>query len=284
MKIGISAMNTPEGLRPDLLAREVEARGLESLWFGEHSHIPVNGPPYPGGGPLPEPYKRMQDLFVSLTAAAMATTVLRLGSSVALPLERDVFNMAKAVATLDLLSGGRVLMGVGVGWNAAELANHSPVPWPQRYRALRETVAALRALWREDQPSFHGEHVRFDAVWSYPKPVQPGGPPILLGAARKLGVAHAAEWADGWMPIDVEYPDFSKGMARIAEACRAAGRDPAALPVTVVCFRRASADSLARLRDLGVARAICALGIDHDPGPDEARRELDRLAALKDGL
>ena len=283
MKIGISAMNTAQGTRPDLLAREVESRGFESLWYGEHSHIPVNGTPYPAGGELPDPYKGMQDLFVSLTAAAMTTTTLKLGTSVALPLERDVFNTAKAVATLDRLSGGgRLLMGVGVGWNQVELANHSAVPWAQRYKALRETVAALRALWREEQPSYRGEFVRFDPVWSNPKPLQP--PPVLLGAARKLGVAHAAEWADGWMPIDIEYPDFSKGMARITEACHAAGRDPATLPVTVVCFRKPSVEILSKLRDLGVTRAIVALAIDHDPELDEARGILDRLAAIKNAI
>src|SRR5438270_6555277 len=140
-------MNTPEEVRPDRLARALEERGYESLWIGEHSHIPVSRrTPYPAGGELPDVYRRMMDPFVSLTVAAAATTRLRIGTGVALPLERDVLTLAKEVATIDVLSGGRFLFGVGVGWNVEELADHRDIPWDRRYVALRECIAALRAL------------------------------------------------------------------------------------------------------------------------------------------
>src|SRR3954454_16491052 len=161
-------MNNPKDLRPDVLGRELEARGYDSLWIGEHSHIPVSRrTPYPAGGEMPSQYTRMMDPFLSLTVAAGATERLLLATGVALPLEHDLFALAKTVATLDHVSGGRLLFGVGVGWNEEELADHRPIPWSQRYRALAECVAALRAIWCDDEAEFHGEFYDFDRVWAF---------------------------------------------------------------------------------------------------------------------
>ena len=189
VELGFSSMNTPEDPAPDVLAGWLEERGFESFWVGEHPHIPTSRKtPYPAGGDLPPQYLRMMDPFVSLTAAACATERLLIGIGVALPLEHDLFDFAKSVATLDRLSGGRLQLGVGVGWNEEELANHRPdIPWSQRYRALAECIGALRALWADDESEFHGRFYDFDPVWSYPKPLQRPHPPILCGTGRKLG-------------------------------------------------------------------------------------------------
>src|SRR6202046_902906 len=158
MHLGFSIMSTSDEIRPDQLGRALEERGFDSLWTGEHSHIPASRQtPYPAGGEMPDQYRRMMDPFLSLLLAGTATDQLLLGLGVALPLEHDLLDLAKTVATLDRHSGGRVLFGVGVGWNREELANHRPIGWSQRYRALRECVGALRALWCEDESEFHGE-------------------------------------------------------------------------------------------------------------------------------
>ena len=155
MKFGYLSLNDADGVRPDRLARELEDRGFDSVWMPEHSHIPVSrATPYPGGGDLPDGYWHMMDPFVSLTAAAMATTSLTLATGICLVLEHDLLDLACTVATLDVLSGGRVLLGIGVGWNAEELANHRPdLPFRQRYSAMRERVDALRSIWTEEAPS-----------------------------------------------------------------------------------------------------------------------------------
>ncbi len=214
MHIGFSSMNTLLDPSPAILAKALEDHGFESLWYGEHSHIPcAMKTPYPGGGNLPEPYKLMMDPYVSLMAAAAATTRLRIGTGIALMLERDVFSQAKTISTLDHLSGGRVEIGVGVGWNEEEFDNVSRQPWKKRYGVLRETVAATRALWRDEQAEFHGEYIDFDAVWCSPKPLQAGGPPVIFGAMGPLGTRHAAEWADGWFPVDFALPDVAASVA-----------------------------------------------------------------------
>ena len=202
MRLGFSSMNNPADLAPDRLARELESRGFDSLWVGEHSHIPVSRhTPYPTGGEMPEQYKWMMDPFLSLLLAATASTGLLIGTGVALPLEHDLLDLAKTVATLDQLSGGRLLFGVGVGWNEEELANHRPVKWSQRYLALGEAVAALRSLWRDEESEFHGRFYDFDPVWSFPKPAQRPHPPVLCGTGGRTGTREAVAWADGWLSL-----------------------------------------------------------------------------------
>jgi probable F420-dependent oxidoreductase len=250
-------MNNPNDLAPDLLARELEARSFESLWIGEHSHIPVSRrTPYPAGGEMPEQYKSMMDPFLSLLLAAATAPTLMIGTAVALPLEHDLLDLAKTVATLDRLSGGRLLFGVGVGWNAEELANHRAVKWSRRYQALGECVRALQALWCHEESEFHGDFYSFDPVWSLPKPLQKPHPPILCGTGGKLGTRHAVDWADGWMPMDVALGDVGKKIALFRRAAENAGRDPATIPITVITFGDPDLNTLARYRDLGVARTV----------------------------
>lgn len=281
MDIGFSSMNTPRDLPPAELARALEQRGFESLWFGEHSHIPVSRKsPYPAGGEMPEPYKMMRDPYVSLMAAAAVTEHLRLGTGIALLMERDLFSQAKTISTLDQLSGGRVLIGTGVGWNEEEFSNVSSLPWNKRYGVMRETVAATRALWREEEAGYHGEYIDFDPVWSLPKPLQPGGPPIVFGAMGKLGLKHAAQWADGWMPVDIALPDVAESIASFHELVRAEGRDPAAVPITLQTMVTPDLDKLLEYRDLGIARVIIGVTVDGWDRSDHIMPMLDDFAQL----
>jgi len=204
MKIGYTTMNTPADIAPRVLGPMLEDAGFDSIWIGEHSHIPVSrATPYPTGGDMPWQYTTMMDPFISLTQIGEHTSNLLLGLGVALPLEHDVLVLAKTAATLDVLSNGRLQFGVGAGWNQEELANHSSVKWSMRYRALAECVSALKSLWIDDESEFHGSYFNFDKVWSRPKPMQNPHPPIWFGAGGKLGSQHTIEWADGWMPLDV---------------------------------------------------------------------------------
>jgi len=257
VQLGFSSMNTPTDIAPDVLARELEARGYESLWMGEHSHIPASRrTPYPAGGEMPAPYKSMMDPYLSLLLAARASEHLLVGTGVALPLEHDLFALAKSVSTLDHLSGGRLLFGVGVGWNEEELADHRPLKWNQRYRALGECIGALRALWCEEEAAFHGEFFDFEPVWSFPKPRQQPHPPVLCGTGGRVGTREAVAWADGWMPMDIALGDVGRKVARFREIASDAGRDPGAIPITMVTFGDPDLATLARYRELGVDRVV----------------------------
>ncbi|MFC3173503.1 TIGR03619 family F420-dependent LLM class oxidoreductase [Novosphingobium bradum] len=278
MHVAVCSMNNLHNSRPDDLARAVEERGFESLWMGEHSHLPASGRVrhFSADGAIPETYRYMADLIVSATAAAMATRTLKVGFGVSLPLERDVFHMAKAVATLDRLSGGRLLVGIGLGWNWEEFGNVALMPWSKRYSGLRECVAALRTLWRDEVSSFQGEWYRFDAVWSYPKPLQQPWPPLHVGMTGPTGIAHAAEWGDAWLPLDSGDEDFGLKLARFHAALRERGRDPARVPVSVVSPWGARLDQFKRYRDLGITRAMLT-GIPPG-GLEPALRFLDQHA------
>jgi probable F420-dependent oxidoreductase len=259
MKLGFTSMNNPDDPRPDELGRELEARGFDSWWIGEHSHIPVSRrTPYPAGGEMPAPYRSMMDPFLSLLLAANATERLLVGTGVALPLEHDVFDLAKTVSTIDHLSGGRFQFGVGVGWNVEELANCRPdVPWSRRYRALGDCIGALKALWSDDDVSeYHGEFYEFDGVWSLPKPLQRPHPPIVCGTSGRLGTQHAVAWADGWMPMDAGLGDVAKKLGKFRDAAAGAGRDPASIAVTLTVFGDPSVELVAHYRDLGVDRVV----------------------------
>ncbi|MFK7894566.1 MAG: LLM class F420-dependent oxidoreductase [Myxococcota bacterium] len=280
MELGFSSMNTPFETPPAELARALEERGYDSLFIGEHSHIPVSrDTPYPAGGEMPEPYRWMMDPFVSLTVAATATKNLKLGLGVALPLEHDIFDLAKTAATVDRMSGGRLLFGVGVGWNVEELANIRPsVPWKKRFSALRESVHALRALWCDEESEYHGEFFDFDPVWSLPKPLQDPHPPIMAGYSGKLGTKHAVEWADGWMPMDAGLGNVPKKVGLFRDAVKEAGREH--VPITMVAFGDPDYDTLASYADLGIERAtvgIARKGWEEGATPLEF---LDRYAEM----
>jgi probable F420-dependent oxidoreductase len=224
---------TAYAMPPQQLAAAAEARGFESLFFPEHTHIPASRrTPWPGGAELPREYSHTFDPFIALTAAAIATKTLVLATGVCLVTEHDPIVLAKEVATLDRLSGGRVVLGIGAGWNVEEMAHHGTA-YQDRWAVLRERILAIRKIWREEAASFDGKHVRFEPIWSNPKPVQQGGPPVLLGATSRYVPERIAEYADGWMPIHQDERraraqgavDYAAGIEAIRSAWKKAGRD-----------------------------------------------------------
>jgi probable F420-dependent oxidoreductase len=227
---GITMFATDESMSFVDLAREVESRGFDSLYLPEHTHIPVSRrtPPPTGDAELREEYKRTLDPFVALAAAAAVTTRLRLGTGIALPAQREPIVTAKAVATLDHISGGRVVFGIGFGWNEDELADHG-VSMRDRRAVVRERVLAMQALWANDVAGFEGEHVTISPSWSWPKPAG-GRVPVLIGGAGGPKVfEHIAEYADGWIPIGGA--GLGEAIPRLRQAVADAGRDPAAMEV-----------------------------------------------------
>lgn len=263
MKFGYLSLNHAEGVRPGRLARELEDRGFDSIWLPEHSHIPTNRQTaYPGGGELPDGYWHTMDPFVSLQAAAAASTSLILATGVCLLLEHDLLDLACTAATLDVLSDGRLLLGIGVGWNEEELANHRPeLPFGRRYSAMRERVAALRQIWTEETPSFEGQYERFSESWVYPKPVQQPIP-IALGNAGKVGIKHAAEYADHWCPMDAQLlnytgrPDVPGGIELFRRLAAEAGRQAEDIPISLFAFGQPNRKRIDSYVQLGVDRIV----------------------------
>jgi probable F420-dependent oxidoreductase len=252
VELGATIFPTDQTMTPDELAVEVERRGFVSLGFPEHTHIPVAHAPYPGGGPLPEMYKRTLDPFVASTAAAVATTDLLVGTTVCLVAQHHPLNLAKQTASVDLVSGGRFEFGIGYGWDVPETEHHG-VAFSERRSHVREAMLAIRRLWTQDVASYSGEHVEFGPTWSWPKPVRAPGPPVLLGAS--LGprtLAHLVEFCDGWMPGRVS--GVRDALPRIRTALQAAGRDPGEFRV-VVSSVDDDLDKLRYLAGLGVDRA-----------------------------
>lgn len=262
---GLLIFPTDYAIAPDTLAREAEAHGFESLWFPEHTHIPASRrSPWPGGRELPQEYWHAHDPFVALTAAATATRQLKIGTGIALVTERDPILMAKQAASLDFLSGGRLLLGVGAGWNAEEMENHG-TPFDQRWAILRERVLAMRAIWTQEEAEFHGEFVDFDKIWSWPKPHQTGGPPVLLGASSKYAFDRIAEYGDGWFPIyqnDARASasgavDYRAGIERTRDAWSRADR--AGAPQFSIFGVGPDEATVTRLLEDGFERVIFAL-------------------------
>ena len=267
MHLGFSSMNTVNDQEPAQLAKTLEDAGFESLWYGEHSHIPrCRTTAYPPGGEFPEPYKEMMDPYISLMAAASSTTRLKLGTGIALLMERELFSQAKTIATLDRLSGGRVIIGTGVGWNQEEFENVTSLPWQRRYLAMKETVAATRALFKDEAPEYHGEFIDFDPVWFEPKPLHI--PKMIFGAMGPLGVRHTAQWADGWMPVDVVLPDVGAAIKDFRKQVSDFGRDPDAVEITLVVMGEITPDLLKHYRDCGVARCNIGVGMQNWNKPE----------------
>jgi len=281
MHLGFSSMNTADDPAPDLLAKTLEEAGFESLWYGEHSHIPVSRKtPYPPGGELPEPYKKMMDPYLSLMAAAAVTRDLKLGTGIALLMERELFSQTKTIATLDRLSAGRLIIGCGVGWNQEEFENATRLPWQRRYLALKETVLAQRALLTDAEPEYHGELIDFDPVWFEPKATRPGGPPVTFGAMGPLGIKHAAEWADGWMPVDVAMPDVKRGVENFRQQVRDCGRNPDAVEITLVVMAPVTADLLKSYRDIGIDRCNIGVGVENWDKPEIVMPMIEEYSKL----
>jgi probable F420-dependent oxidoreductase len=256
MDIGIMTFNTEYGIRADHMARALEDAGYESFWLPEHTHIPAERrTPYPGGGDLPRPYYHVADPFISLGVAAAVTKRLKLATGICLVTERDPIVLAKEVATLDMLSDGRFLFGIGAGWNAEEMENHG-TEFKTRFKVMRERVEAMKEIWLNEQASYHGDFVDFEAIISYPKPVQAPHPPIIFGGATALARQRVVDFCDGWMPIDVLLDDLPGAIADLQRRAEAAGRDPNSISVTVFAFDGADGDAILRYNDLDIDRLV----------------------------
>ena len=255
MHIGALIFPTDRAMRPDRLAVELERRGYESLWVAEHTHIPLSRKsPYPGGGELPEMYTRTMDPFVALTAAAVATTTLRVGTGICLVNQHHPINAAKQAASVDHLSGGRLLFGVGVGWNTDEMEHHGVAPSKRRSTA-RERVLAIRELWTAEEAEFHGEYVDFSPSLAYPKPVSSPHPPILMGGAGgPVTFRHVVEYCDGWIPIHGR-SDPLENLPLLRSMAADAGRDPDSLDISIYGCPM-DAEAVDRYRQAGVDRVI----------------------------
>ncbi len=250
MDFGIGYFPTHDAASPGVLARLVEEHGHESLFFAEHTHIPASREsPYPGGGELPRKYSHMYDLFVALTAASEATSTLRVGSGICLIVERDPIATAKAVASIDHLSGGRFEFGVGAGWNREEMRNHGTEP-RTRTRLMRERIEAMKAIWTQDEASYHGEFVEFERIWSWPKPAQRPHPPVLVGGNGPTVLERVLAFGDAW------FPNYARGGGPIVERAKEL-RGRAERPIDLMVMGvPAEASALEELRLAGCRRVV----------------------------
>src|SRR6202045_1151985 len=233
MLFGAAIFFTEYSIGPMELARALEERGFESLWAPEHSHIPVSRKtPYPGGGDLPKEYYDVMDPFVTLTAAAAATKALKVATGICLVQQRDVIQTAKLVATIDLVSSGRFLFGIGGGWNQDEMENHGTV-FETRFQRVRESIEAMKEIWTKPQAEYHGEIVKFDPIFAWPKPMQKPWPPIIVGGGFPQAAQRAIAYGDGWVPI--AGPDLVDQIGKFRQMAKEAGRDPNPLSVSAIC-------------------------------------------------
>ena len=278
MHFGASMFFTEYSMTSAALAKALEERGFESVWAPEHSHIPSSRrSPWPGGGDLPKQYYDVMDPFVTLTAAAMATTRLKVGTGVCLVNQRDPIQTAKLVASIDQVSAGRFLFGIGVGWNAEEMEDHGTT-FSTRAKLVRERVEAMKAIWTLPEADYHGEFVNFDPMIARPKPVQQPHPPVIVGGAFPHGARRAVRYGEGWIPIAGRsaYGDAFETVPKFRAMLKEAGRDPASCPVSM--FGAAEdGDMLKRYRDLGVARVAPSLPAAKE---DVVLPILDRWATL----
>jgi probable F420-dependent oxidoreductase len=253
MHFGVTMFAADFAIRVDELAREAEAHGLESLWLPEHTHIPASRrSPWPGGPDLPKEYWHTHDLFVALAVAAAVTRTLKVCSGICLLVERDPITTAKEVASLDFLSNGRVLFGIGGGWNAEEMENHG-TNFTTRWSLLRERVEAMKKIWTEDAAEYHGKFVNFDPMWSWPKPVQKPHPPIFLGGHTPAALQRVVDYCDGWMPIPGRTADLAAHINELHRRAEKSGRDPRSIAVA----------TYGSPIDAGVADQYRTAGVEH---------------------
>ena len=279
MHFGASMFFTDYSMSAPALAKALEERGFESVWAAEHSHIPLSRrTPFAGGGELPKHYYDAMDPFVALTAAAMATQTLKVGTGVCLVNQRDPIQTAKLVASIDQVSGGRFLFGVGNGWNQDEMENHGTV-FATRHKLVRGRIEAMKAIWTQSKAEYHGEFVNFDPMMTWPKPVQKPYPPILVGGAFPYAARRAVRYGDGWFPLagrPGQSGDVFDVVPKFREMLKEAGRDPASCPVSLSSASD-DLDTLKRYRDLGIVRVNVSLAA---ASGDEALPILDKWAAL----
>jgi probable F420-dependent oxidoreductase len=278
MEFGASIVFTDYSISPIELATALEERGLDALFVAEHSHIPVpRRTPAPGGGELPKRFYDVMDPFVTLSAAAAVAKRVKLGTGVCLVIQRDTIQTAKLVASIDQVSNGRFLFGIGGGWNAEEIENHA-TEFTSRFKKMREQIEAMKEIWTKSTAEYHGDIVDFSPMMTWPKPVQKPHPPILVGGAFPWAARRAIRYGDGWFPIAGSgRADPLEYLPRFRQMAEEAGRDPQSLPVTLGGAPE-DADMLKRYRDLGVARV-------NFPVPpakaDEVLPILDRVAKIK---
>ena len=278
---GICTIPTHYTIQPVELAKWAEAHGFESVWFGEHTHIPTSRKsPFPVGGELPEYYKQFFDPFIALTAAAAITEKLKVGTSVCLVPEHPPITLAKTISCLDKVSNGRFLFGIGAGWNAEEMADHG-VEFKDRWKVTRERVLAMQEIWTKEVAEFHGQFVNFDPLWCWPKPVQAGGPPVLMGAMSKWALKRAAEYCDGWIPLDGGF-DLARGIESLRGEAERVGRSMNEFDLSVITGYELTgiSGSESRIRELigmGFHRVMFLI----EPGaPDAQWPVLERYAEL----
>jgi probable F420-dependent oxidoreductase len=278
MHIGAAMFFTEYSIGAAELARALEARGFESVWAPEHSHIPLSRKtPLPSGGELSRQYYDVMDPFVTLTAAATATKSIKVGTGVCLVIQRDTIQTAKLVASIDQVSDGRFLFGIGGGWNQDEMEDHGTV-YATRFKKMREQIEAMQKIWTESKPEYHGDLVNFDAMMTWPKPVQKPHPPVILGGMFPHAARRALRYGDGWIPHlrRPQYEDVTDYLPQFRELAAQVGRDPAEVPITVWGVPE-DPDRLKRYRDQGVARGVVQLA----PEPaDKTLPILDRWAEL----
>ena len=270
MKFGVAIFPTDYAISMTELAPAAEDLGFESLWVAEHSHIPASREsPWPGGAELPKHYWHTMDPFVALTAASLASRTIRVGTGICLLVERDPIHTAREMASLDLVSAGRFIFGIGGGWNREEMADHG-TDFHIRWKLLRERTEAIKEIWTQDVAEYHGELVDFPPMWSWPKPVQKPHPPVILGGAGPKILERVVRYADGWMPNRGDVYERIPELQRMAEE---AGRGP--IPVTY--YPRATAADIERGEKAGIERLIWYVPPD---GRDAALKKLDELGKL----
>jgi probable F420-dependent oxidoreductase len=278
MHIGAAMFFTEYSIGAAELAHELEARGFESVWAPEHSHIPTSRKtPLPSGGELSRQYYDVMDPFVTLTAAAVATKTIKIGTGVCLVIQRDTVQTAKLVASIDQVSGGRFLFGIGGGWNQDEMEDHGTV-YATRFKLMREQIEAMKKIWTESKPEYHGELVNFDPMMTWPKPVQKPHPPVILGGMFPHAARRALRYGNGWIPHlrRPQYEDVTDYLPQFRELAAEIGRDPAEVPLTVWGVPE-DIDRLQRYRDQGVARGVVQLAPE---SADKTLPILDRWAEL----
>ena len=276
MKYGVLMFQADYAIPPQELALEAEQRGFESVFFPEHTHIPASrATPWPGGADLPKEYWHTHDLFVAMAAAAAVTKTIKIGSGICLVVERDPITTAKEVASVDFLSNGRVIFGIGGGWNAEEMANHG-TDFKTRWKLLRERVLAMKEIWTKEEAEYHGDFVDFDPIWSFPKPKQTPHPPILMGGDTPRARQRVVDFCNGWMPIGIRTENIVEGMKDIAARAREARKDPRDFPTTVF-GAPARPETLDAYEEAGVERVTFWLSPE---GRDKVLPALDKYAAI----
>jgi probable F420-dependent oxidoreductase len=275
VQFGLSMFLTDETIAPVELGRTAEDAGFEALFVPEHTHIPASREsPWPGGDQLPREYSHTLDPFVALSAVAATTERLRVGTGIALIVERDPITLAHEAATLDHLSGGRFELGIGAGWNLEEMRNHGTDP-ARRFAVMRERALAVREIWTQEEASFHGEFVDFDRIWSWPKPAQQPHPPIWVGGTGPRVLDRVLEYGDGWFPNMRDLDELAQRVAELERRAGEAGRER--IPVTYFGLRDADDAKLEKMAAAGVDRVLLMLP---PAGADETLPRLERYAAL----